>query len=527
MAGAKETPRQKLISLMYLVFITMLALNVSKEVLDGFGQMFVKLKSANGRVYESNEIYYNKISVNAREKEGKWVGHERTANEIKKSSEAFFKRIDEIKETITEKQREKDPDLKEYSQMDKGEALDLLFFDANGVGPGGIEFVDMINDYKMSVIQVFGSQFPQYIEQVEGRFFTGDQNSNVKNKDGQDQPWLSANYEGFPLISSLAKLTMMQNDIRLTESDVLTTLMGKELELESGVNESNYITLLKTEKGAYYQGETFDGSVILGRKGGAQNPNSVNLTIDGRKLGTNDYDLIAGGVKLKVTAGSPGDHTIEGELVFLNDGKESKIPVSQSFAVISKPNSAVISADKMNVVYRGVENPMTISIPGIPDSKVKATAPGLKRAKGSKYVLIPGKGREITINASGSLPDGQRVNTKSKFRIKDIPSPRGNVRKQAGNISIPKSSLGVASIGAELEDFDFDITLQTVSFKFKVPGQPTITVRGNKLDAKAKSALRRARAGQSVQIFDIKVKNPKNPNYRFKKVSPVICEIVN
>jgi hypothetical protein len=60
-----------------------------------------------------------------------------------------------------------------------------------------------------------------------------------------------------------------------------------------------------------------------------------------------------------------------------------------------------------------------------------------------------------------------------------------------------------------------------------VPGQPTITVRGNKLDAKAKSALRRARAGQSVQIFDIKVKNPKNPNYRFKKVSPVICEIVN
>ena len=110
MAGAKETPRQKLISLMYLVFITMRALNVSKEVLDGFGQMFVKLKSANGRVYDSNEIYYNKISVNAREKEGKWVGHERTANEIKKSSEEFFKRIDEIKETITEKQREKDPE---------------------------------------------------------------------------------------------------------------------------------------------------------------------------------------------------------------------------------------------------------------------------------------------------------------------------------------------------------------------------------------------------------------------------------
>ncbi len=527
MAGAKETPRQKLISLMYLVFITMLALNVSKEVLDGFGQMFVKLKSANARVAESNEIYYQKISVNAEEKEGKWIGHERTAGEIKKTSDEFYNRIQEIKNQITEKQREKDPELKEYSQMDKGEALDLIFFDANGVSPAGVEFIDMINNYKMRVIQVFGSQFPKYISLVEERFFTGDQNNNVKNKDGQDQPWLSSNFEGFPLVSSLAKLTMMQNDIRLTESDVLTTLMGKELELETGVTESNYITLLKTEKGAYYQGETFDGSVILGRKGGAQNPNKVDLTLDGSPLKAGDYDLIPGGVKLKVGAGRPGDHTIKGDLVFLNDGVESKIPVDQSFAVIAKPNSAVISADKMNVVYRGVDNPMTISIPGIPDSKVKASAPGLRRVKGSKYNMVPGKGRQLSIVASGSLPDGQNISTKTTFRIKDIPRPSGVVRGQSGNVTIPKNNLAISTIGAVLDDFDFDIKLETVSFKFKAPGQPTINVTGSKLNDRAKSALRRVKAGQAVQIFDIKVRNPKNPSYKFKKVSPVICEIVN
>ena len=73
MAGAKETPRQKLISLMYLVFITMLALNVSKEVLVGFGQMFHKINNAKAKVDESNEIYYSKIETNAEEKEGKWI----------------------------------------------------------------------------------------------------------------------------------------------------------------------------------------------------------------------------------------------------------------------------------------------------------------------------------------------------------------------------------------------------------------------------------------------------------------------
>ena len=526
MAGAKETPRQKLISLMYLVFITMLALNVSKEVLDGFGQMYEKISDANTRVDESNDNIFENIKVNAEEKGGKWIGHLRTAKEIKEESDAFYERITEIMTQITEKQREKDPELKEYAQMDKGEALDVLFF-KEGSDQAASEFLDMINNYKMHVIQVFGSQYPEYIEMVEARFDTGDENGNIQNRDGMDEPWFNANFQGFPLVSSLAKFAMMQNDVRQTEHDVFATLMGKELKMSSNVNESNYISLLKTEKGAYYQGETFDGSVVLGRKGGAQNPNRVDLKLDGRALTDKDYDLIAGGIKLKVGAGSPGDHEISGNLIFLNDGVESKIPVKQSFAVISKPNSAVISADKMNVVYRGVENPMTISIPGIPDNKVRASAPGLKKVRGSKYNMVPGKGREIKISASGTLPDGKKVSTVTKFRIKDIPAPQGTVRKQSGSITIPKSSLEISSIGAVLEDFDFDITLKTVSFKFKVPGQPTISINGDRLDSRAKSALRRAKAGQSVQVFDIKVVNPKNPSYKFKKISPVICQLVN
>jgi gliding motility-associated protein GldM len=526
MAGAKETPRQKLISLMYLVFITMLALNVSKEVLDGFGQMYEKISDANTRVDESNDNIFENIKVNAEEKGGKWIGHLRTAKEIKDESDEFYSRINEIMTQITEKQREKDPELKEYSQMDKGEALDVLFF-KEGSDLAASEFLDMINDYKMHVIQVFGSQYPEYIEMVEARFDIGDENGNIQNRDGLDEPWFNSNFQGFPLVSSLAKLAMMQNDIRQTEHDVFATLMGKELKMSSSVNESNYISLLKTEKGAYYQGETFDGSVVLGRKGGAQNPNRVDLKLDGRTLTDKDYDLIAGGIKLKVGAGRPGDHEISGDLIFLNEGVESKISVKQSFAVISKPNSAVISADKMNVVYRGVENPMTISIPGIPDNKVKASAPGLKKSRGSKYNMIPGKGREIKISASGTLPDGKKVSTVTKFRIKDIPAPQGTVRKQSGSVTIPKSSLEISSIGAVLEDFDFDITLKTVSFKFKVPGQPTISINGNRLDSRAKSALRRAKAGQSVQVFDIKVVNPKNPSYKFKKISPVICQLVN
>ena len=198
MAGAKETPRQKLISLMYLVFITMLALNVSKEVLDGFGQMFEKISDANVRVDESNNLLLENINVNAEEKGGKWIGHKRTAEQIKKESDAFYNAIEDLKKQITEKQREKDPDLKEFSQMDKGESLDVIWF-KEGSEEGKNKFIEMIQEYRMHVIQVFGSQYPESIDMVEARFFTGDQNNNVKNRDDIDEPWLDANFKGFPL----------------------------------------------------------------------------------------------------------------------------------------------------------------------------------------------------------------------------------------------------------------------------------------------------------------------------------------
>ncbi len=524
MAGAKETPRQKLISLMYLVFITMLALNVSKEVLDGFGQMFEKISDANLRIDESNNLLFENIVVNAAEKGGKWIGHERTAKQIKEESDAFFNKIEEIKTKITEKQKIKDPDLKKFAEMDKGEALDVIWF-KEGSDAASDEFLSMVEEYRGHVIKVFGSQYPSSIEMVEARFFIGDMNRNVKNKDNIDEPWLAANYKGFPLISSLAKLTMMQNDIRQTEHDVLTTLMGKELKMSSTVNESNYTSLLITEKGAYYQGETFDGSVILGRKGGAQNPNSVKLKIDGRDLSEKDYDLIPGGIKLKVSAGSPGDHTIEGDLVFLSEGNESKISVNQTYSVISKPNSAVISADKMNVVYRGVQNPITISIPGIQDSKVRASAPGLKRLRGSKYNLFPGKGREVKINVSGTLPDGNNVSSVSSFRIKDIPKPAGYFRGQSGAFTIPKTSLTRGSVEARLDDFDFDLPLKVQSFRFRAPGQPSMVISGDKLDSKATNSLSRIKNGQTVIISDIKVIIPSNPSYKLKQTTPISITI--
>jgi len=323
-------------------------------------------------------------------------------------------------------------------------------------------------------------------------------------------------------------MTQLQNDIKTTESQILSEMLAGQQ--AAALSFTQYNTLLESEKSAYYAGEEFDGSIVLGRIDPNTKPNRVELTLDGTPLREDQYELTGGKVKLKINAGSPGDHLIEGHLVFLQDGEEEKIEVKQKFSTITKPNAAVIAADKMNVVYRGVDNPMTISIPGVPDNKVNASAPGLSKGSGSKYIMRPGSGREVTITASGTMPDGESVGSKSVFRIKDIPRPMGTVRGEFGDggpVRMERQGLEIASIGAILDDFDFDLNLSVTGFSFRVAGQPTVRVSGNKLNADAKSTLRRAKRGETVQIFDINANISGNTGYKLKKISPVFIELTN
>ena len=312
--------------------------------------------------------------------------------------------------------------------------------------------------------------------------------------------------------------------MKSTAADVFNAMFQGQLKSE--ISMTNYTTLLEQTKGAYYQGERFDGSIVLGRKDNSTKPNEVELFLDGRKLSASEYEITEGKVKLNVGAGNAGDHKITGNLYFDQDGERLPVEVSQTFSTIPKPNAAVISADKMNVVYRGVANPITISMPGVPDNKVNASAPGLSRSGGSKYVMNPGTGREVTINVTGEI-DGKKYPSSQTFRIKDIPRPTGTVSSQSGEVRLPRANLEIATISAMLEDFDFDLKLSVRSFKISVPGQPSVQVTGSKMNSSAINAIKRAKRGDIVQIFDIEASIIGNTSYRLKKVAPVVVEITN
>ncbi|MGB3149532.1 MAG: gliding motility protein GldM [Maribacter sp.] len=519
MAGGKATPRQKMINLMYLIFIAMLALNMSKEVLAAFGIMNEKLETSNQKTTASNDAFLESLGTKASEDAAKYDKLYQNAQKIKAMSQEYYDYLEALKTGMTEGLE----DATDYARMDNSDYLDQTLFQGDNLSEEGKKFMSNLTGYRDQVASIVPAALK---ESVISRFKTGDENGKVEKRDGTKQDWINYHYEGYPLVASLAKLTALQADVKATEEAALKSML--EGELTSQVSLKNFATSLFASKSAYYTGEKYDGKIIISKTDNSSTPVRAELTLDGRKLSEGaDYKLEAGGVKMLIGSGAAGDHEVAGKLYFQQDGEEIEVPVKNSFATISKPNAALIAADKMNVVYRGVANPMSISIPGIPNNKVRASAPGLKAISGSKYVMNPGTGRTVTITASGTLPDGQPISSKSEFRIKDIPRPEGTVSKQAGSIKLPRRNVEIATVSAQLDDFDFDLNLAVSGFKFKVPGQPTVSVNGNKMDARAKSALQRAKRGDIVQIFDIEAYITNNRSYKLKKVSPVVVEITN
>ena len=525
MAGGKISPRQKMINLMYLVFIAMLALNMSKEVLSAFGSINTKLNRANVSYTAKN----NDALVNLKTKAGENEGAAKAAMTAQKASDlskVLFDFLGKEKENIYVGNQVEDREA--FESMDKTQYLDETYYKGGKVTPSGQAYLDQIDAYRNGMVALIGDDNQELVAQIQRDFSTEDIKIVKKGNTPVTKDYINYHFVGFPMVSSITKMTQMQNDIKVVENELMSKLLTGNLKALTQISDQNYSTVMTQKKGAFYTGETFDGMISLGRVDESTKPEKVELLVDGRPIGDR-YDFEGGRVKLKVGSGSVGQHKITGNLIFIQDGKEVKVPVDQKFTTINKPNSAIIAADKMNVVYRGVQNPMTISFAGIQDNKVNASGQGLKKKNGSSYMMSPGNGKEVTISVTGTLPDGGgSVSDKATFRIKDIPRPTGTMRNDdSGNMKMSREAVGSAPVGAVLVDFDFDLKLDVSSFKFKAPGAATVLVNGRKLNPAAKSALKKAKRGAAVQIFDIKAKIKGNSGYRLRKVSPVIIELTN
>ena len=515
MAGGKLTPRQKMINLMYLVFIAMLALNMSKEVLSAFGILNNKIEDSNSITDNRNESSFQQLAQKAQDQPLQYGDKKAKVDKIRALAKDFSDYIENIKTEVTKAFPKDKEGNYPCEQMDKGDLIDRLLFSQEKLSPKGKEFLAKIQNYPAQIKQIGGSSVAEVeMKKIEKRFET---KPVFSEKAGKDLDWMEYNYHGFPLIATITKLTQLQADIKTTESDVMTGMFQSDLVAAASLTAYQPIVVL--EKSVFFQGEAVKGKIILGKF-------DPSLTAKSVVINGSSVQAQAGQANFSFGSGNIGEHPITGSFNFDENGKVISLPILDKYVVVARPKSATISADKMNVVYRGVSNPMTISFAGISPDKVNASAPGLTRVGNTgSYTMQPGAGSEVVINVVGTLPDNSKVSDKKTFRIKGIPGPAGTIRGEQGVVKGPKSNLEIATIGAKLNDFDFEVGLDVVGFNLKVAGQPTVVVPGNKLNAQAKAVISKAGRGDQVTISEIKTKLVGAGSYLLPRTAPVIFEI--
>jgi len=196
---------------------------------------------------------------------------------------------------------------------------------------------------------------------------------------------------------------------------------------------------------------------------------------------------------------------------------------------IGPQNISVISAEKLNVVYRGVDNPIKIAVPGA--VSFTATAQGLRNdtIKGpGNYILNPGSGTEVFVTVVAEMPDGTSKAERKVFRIMGLPPPDGTIEgfeNYGPYLKMTKEELKNAIISIHLPNFLFEVRVPVVEFSVKIPRHEIITVKGNTFPEEIKKLLAKVKKKSIISITHITY--PSSPNAMPKRVTPFTVEITD
>ena len=182
---------------------------------------------------------------------------------------------------------------------------------------------------------------------------------------------------------------------------------------------------------------------------------------------------------------------------------------------VAKP-SLVVSPTKMNVFYKGVDNPVDVSVPGFSADKIRPSISNgsITKASGGGYIVKVSKGTKADISVTAELPDGgtKRLGP-AEFRVKSVPNPTPYFAgKSVDDDKVKKAELTAAQgVIAKMEDFDFDLKFTVVQFKLTmiIGGTPIEKLtKSNRISSDMKEMLKKAKRGQKVYIEGIKAKGP-------------------
>jgi len=259
------------------------------------------------------------------------------------------------------------------------------------------------------------------------------------------------------------------------------------------------------------QGDYLEADVFLAAYDKGRNPEFRGVTPQSIEEGVG---------KIRIQGSGNGSKTLKGSMRV--PGGDKDYPFELTYTVA--PPSVVIAATKMNVLYRNVDNPIEVSVPGVAPENLMVSGPGISGKSGNYMANVTKvEGKEVTITVNVKEADGKTRKAGSKvYRIKGLPQAVGMIyKKKDGLISSSLLSKGV--IEAEYQDFPFDLALTVTGFDIKFEGKPAIEVKGNKIPNDLRDQIQRLKPGSSVTIRKIKANTPAGA--RIDNISNIVLDV--
>jgi len=339
----------------------------------------------------------------------------------------------------------------------------------------------------------------------------------MKSKDGKEKSWSEYKFKQMPLAAVLPAITKLQTDARNSEATIINKLAelvgGREIKL------NKFFPVINANKGYVIDGEKFEATVQIGAYSSEFGKNST-ITVNGKRV-----NLVDGVGKYTETARGVGKKTLKLTSNVINPITGEKYNENSTFEYEVGVRSATVSADKMNVFYIGVDNPVTVTVAGASSNEVKASGVGVNLRKSGKggYIATADRPGEATINVSG----GGLPNTPFKFRVKRIPDPMARLSKSSGGAMGNGEFKAQGGVGAFLDNFDFDAKCKIQGYNLTYVAKrqdPVESVNGGaRYNAKSGRLVGQAKPGDIYYFDNVKAKCPGDKAGR--KINSMVFKI--
>ncbi|MCB0577705.1 MAG: gliding motility protein GldM [Phaeodactylibacter sp.] len=492
-----KEPRQLMINLMYLVLTALLALNISAEVMNAFFTLNKGISQSNDIVENTNQTLLNNIQKQAdaykNEKNDRFLAD---AKQVKKTADEFVSYVEDLKKELFDAAggpSEKDPE-KPKRIKDKDVTTRLLVGLENQKGKG-YELEKKIQDTREQLIKLVGDD-----PSVAAAMPLNIDEAAVKRSEKKD--WVEYNFFQMPVAAVFPILTKFQNDAKASSTTALNYLLGKVA--GEDIKFDAFEPVVSASKGYVIRGEKYTADVFLSAYSTSAGDNT-KIYVNGNSLPVQDgkgtYEVTTSGIGTK-------KYSVRIDVENPLTGEVKSYPKEFEYEVGER--SVTVSAEKMNVFYIGVDNPVAVSAAGISSNDLSVSISGgggSIRGSGSNYIVTVSTPGECRVNVSGGGLRDSKV-----FRVKRIPDPVARLSKSQGGAMGNGEFKAQGGVGAFLDNFDFDATCTIQGYKLVYVAarqDPVEVVNGGaRYNDAARRLVNKAKPGDIYYFDDVKARCP-------------------